>query len=307
MISPLDFARVALLPLTLLVAACSSMGAETAPPPTAAGVGYAESARSVAATVGAVETEVEGLPPVSVVARLDHAANAAGVGLDLPPTRIVFFGNPQLGTPLMQRSQTAGIDLPQHVLAYEDGGTVYALYNTADYLAARHGLSGVATLGGIADALESIVGSATGGAVERTGAGSVEEGEGLVVVPSAFSVDETFGRLRSAVEARPPLSVVFALDHAANAASVGLELRPTRLLAFGNPRLGTPLMQAERSIGLDLPQKVLVWEDAAGDVFLAYNDPAYLAARHGIEGQAETLQTISDALAGLAAEATRDG
>ncbi len=290
--------------LMLALAACSSTAPDGSRPPAVAGTGSAESRQSAAATLDAVEAQIEGLPPVSVVARLDHAANASGVGLDLPPTGVLFFGNPRLGTPLMQRNQTAGIDLPQRVLAYQDGDAVYALYNTADYLAARHGLAGVSTLDDVAGALRSLVESATGGTVGQSGAGSIGPGEGLVVVPSAYGADETFRRLRSAVEAKSPLSVVFELDHAANAASVGLELRPTRVLAFGNPRLGTPLMRDARSVGLDLPQKVLVWQDAQGDVFLAYNDPFYLAGRHGLSSQQDTLQTISDALAGLAAEAT---
>jgi uncharacterized protein (DUF302 family) len=78
-----------------------------------------------------------------------------------------------------------------------------------------------------------------------------------------------------------------------------MELPPTTLLIFGNPRLGTPLMQASRSVAIDLPQKMLVWEDE-GEVMVSYNDPQYLAARHGIEGKEEILETISNALENLA-------
>src|SRR4029450_12973509 len=72
------------------------------------------------------------------------------------------------------------------------------------------------------------------------------------------------------------------IDHAAGAAAVGMPLRPTELLIFGNPPAGTPLMQAEQTIGIDLPLKALVWEDASGGVWIAYNDPAWLAVRHGL-------------------------
>ena len=116
-----------------------------------------------------------------MVADVDHAANADGAGLDLRPTRVVLFGNPALGTPLMQQNQTAGIDLPQKVLVYENGeGEVYAAYNTTDYLASRHGLAGAETLPMIAGALETLTENATGGAVKQPVKQEVHEGEGLV-------------------------------------------------------------------------------------------------------------------------------
>jgi uncharacterized protein (DUF302 family) len=124
-----------------------------------------------------------------------------------------------------------------------------------------------------------------------------------VVVQSTSDAETTFGRLQTAVEANPNLTVVASLDHAANAASVGLDLRPTRLLIFGNPALGTPLMQSTRSMAIDLPQKMLVYTDAAGDTFILYNDPFFLADRHGETGSFDTLQTIANTLAGLAATA----
>ena len=113
-----------------------------------------------------------------------------------------------------------------------------------------------------------------------------------------------FPRLEEAVGSQEPLSVIASVDHAANAQSVGLDLRPTKLLVFGNPMLGTQLMQDVQTTGIDLPQKFLVYEDVDGKVFVVYNDPYYIAARHGIEGQDEVLQKISGALDDLAATAT---
>jgi len=80
---------------------------------------------------------------------------------------------------------------------------------------------------------------------------------------------------------------------------VGLDLAPTRLVVFGNPNLGTPLMQSAQTLGIDLPQKMLVYENADGEVNVAYNDPAFLAARHGVEGNADVLTTITNALNNL--------
>jgi uncharacterized protein (DUF302 family) len=106
--------------------------------------------------------------------------------------------------------------------------------------------------------------------------------QGLVTVKSAFPVKETVDRLVRGVESKG-LPVFCRIDHAANAVSAGLELRPTEVLIFGNAKGGTPLMQATQTIGIDLPLKALAWEDAAGQTWLSCNDPVWLTARHGIE------------------------
>ena len=137
-----------------------------------------------------------------------------------------------------------------------------------------------------------------------SGATLKPDAEGLAYARSRRSVDQTFTALTSALDAAPPVGVVADIDHAANAASAGLELRPTRVGLFGNPTPDTPLMQREQTIGIDLPQKMLVWEDAAGDVFVAYNAPFYVAERHGLDGATKALDTIAGALANLAAVAT---
>ncbi len=129
--------------------------------------------------------------------------------------------------------------------------------------------------------------------------------EGLVTLRSERSFTDTFNRLRNAIESNDDLLVLETVDHAANARRAGMQLPPTRLIVFGNPRLGTPLMEAQRTVAIDLPQKMLVWEDDRGRVYVSYNDPAYLAKRHGIIGQDETRRQISDALRGLAERATR--
>jgi uncharacterized protein (DUF302 family) len=127
---------------------------------------------------------------------------------------------------------------------------------------------------------------------------------GLITVPSAHSVGHTIDRLES--EAKQKGLTIFArIDHAAGARDAGLALRPTELLVFGNARGGTPLMQAHQTIGIDLPLKALAWEDAAGQVWLSYNDPAWLTARHGDPGHGgEAAKNLAAALAGLAKNAT---
>jgi uncharacterized protein (DUF302 family) len=122
--------------------------------------------------------------------------------------------------------------------------------------------------------------------------------DGLVVVKSPFSVAETMDRLEALVEDRG-LTVFARIDHAAGAAKVGKSLRPTQLLIFGNPQGGTPLMECAPSVGIDLPLKGLVWEDADAQVWLGYNDLAFIAARHGA-GDCPAVDKINAALTSIA-------
>ena len=128
--------------------------------------------------------------------------------------------------------------------------------------------------------------------------------EGLVSVKSPHSVKETLDRFESAAKAKG-LNVFLRLDHAAGAKKIGKDLRPTELLVFGNPQGGTPLMECAQSAGIDLPLKALAWQDEGGQVWLAYNDPGYLATRHGAGECGPVVQNLTKALAGLAQEAIK--
>ena len=121
---------------------------------------------------------------------------------------------------------------------------------------------------------------------------------GVSTVPDDGLVTTTLERLTAALEAKG-VRVFARIDHAAGAASVGLALRPATLVVFGNPAAGTPLMLAAQTVGIDLPLKVLVWQDAQGVVRLTYNDPAWIAARHGLDGGAD--QAVAAIAAGLSA------
>ena len=121
----------------------------------------------------------------------------------------------------------------------------------------------------------------------------------VVSMKSNHDFDTTVERLAAAIE-ESPLTLMTTIDHAANAAKNDLELRPTTLFLFGNPKIGTPLMQEAQTIALDLPQKMLVWQDEAGDVHVGFNNPFYLKARHEVEGQAERFTTVNKVLTNLA-------
>jgi len=119
---------------------------------------------------------------------------------------------------------------------------------------------------------------------------------GLVIKQSPYSVEETEQRFVGLIEEKG-LNVFTTVDHAQNAAGADLSLSPTRVVIFGNPKLGTPLMQCAPSIAIDLPQKMLIWEDDAGQVNIAYNDPRYLGGRHRLEGcGGKVIEQIAGAL-----------
>jgi len=128
--------------------------------------------------------------------------------------------------------------------------------------------------------------------------------DGLITIQSQYTPKDTMQRLEAVVKAKG-MTVFAHIDHAAGAAEVGKALRPTDLLIFGSPKGGTPLMQSAQTIGIDLPLKALVWEDAKGHVWLSYNDPAWIAQRHaGAAGMQAAVRTMTGALNAIAAEVT---
>jgi uncharacterized protein (DUF302 family) len=127
--------------------------------------------------------------------------------------------------------------------------------------------------------------------------------DGFIASPSKFDPKQTMDRLVTAVTSRG-MAVFARIDHAAAAAQVGMTLRPTEVLIFGNPKGGTPLMQAAQTIGIDLPLRALVYQDETEKTWLAYNDPAWLMRRHGAGSRSEkALAAITQALAAVTQEA----
>jgi uncharacterized protein (DUF302 family) len=126
--------------------------------------------------------------------------------------------------------------------------------------------------------------------------------DGLVSVASGFSARDTMERLLAALPPRN-MTVFARIDHAAGAAAVGMPLRPTDLVIFGNPKGGTVLMQDQQRTGIDLPLKALVWEDADGKVWVSYNDPAWIARRHGV-GHAAAVEAMTTAMKAIVQAAT---
>ena len=133
---------------------------------------------------------------------------------------------------------------------------------------------------------------------------TVTAGSGLVKVKSSHSVNDTADRLEQILKSKG-MKVFIRIDHSAGAKGVGIALRPTQLVVFGNPKVGAPLMQCSQSMAIDLPQKALIWEDEKGDVWLTTNDPQYLADRHDMKGCQDVLAKVRNALGNFARAAAK--
>jgi uncharacterized protein (DUF302 family) len=129
--------------------------------------------------------------------------------------------------------------------------------------------------------------------------------EGLTTIQSNFGPRETMDRLEAEIKSHG-MAVFGRINHSALAAEAGLSLRPTEVILFGNPRGGTPLMQANQTIGIDLPLKALVWQDASGKTWLSYNEPSWLAERHELSGVERPIAAMTEALRAIAARATKE-
>ena len=127
--------------------------------------------------------------------------------------------------------------------------------------------------------------------------------EGLTSIPGSLGPKETMDRLEAEIRTKG-LTVFSRIDHAAGAAEVGLQLAPTNVIIFGNARSGTPLMQSAQTVGIDLPLKILVWQDAANNTWLSYNEPRWIGQRHGVAGVESTIDKMADLLAAIAREAS---
>ena len=265
-------------------------------PPMVNGLNYVKSSTNFNITYTALVAALNSNDNIKVVKEINHQQNAQNNDLTLNPTRLVIFGNPKLGTPLMLKNQLAGLDLPQKMLIYQNNlNEVFLAYNNTTYLGSRHGLADAETLPTIATALKTFSENISGVEIKEA-ATTIAKDEGIITKTSEKNFEDTYKALKDAIESNENLTIIAEVNHQENAQKVDAELRPTQLIVFGNPKLGTPLMQNSQTTAIDLPQKMLVWEDADGNVKVSYNDPAYLKKRHSLTGVDTQIETITGAL-----------
>ena len=128
---------------------------------------------------------------------------------------------------------------------------------------------------------------------------SSQAADGMIDIESAYTVTETANRIEATLKEKG-MTVFNRINHGQAAEQVDIKLRDTELIVFGNPRVGSPLMQCQQSVAIDLPQKMLMWQAADGKVWVSYNDPDYLVQRHDIKGCEQELATVAKALASVA-------
>ena len=233
--------------------------------------------------------------PITIIAQINHSQNATRANLELPSTQVVLFGNPKLGTPIMQQNLQAGLDLPQKFVVYQATDHSVIAYNSVDYLVKRHGVEKASTLEKIRQALSKMTTKISGKEPQQHVC-TVKRDEGVISKESKSDVNTTYNKIKSFVENNPNLNIMAELDHQANAARVNMKLPPCKLIVFGNPKLGSPMMQESQCLALDLPQKMLVYQNAQGKTIVAYNDPSFLAKRHGVHKNKEIIAKVTKAL-----------
>jgi uncharacterized protein (DUF302 family) len=144
----------------------------------------------------------------------------------------------------------------------------------------------------------------TGLSPKHIGPGQERRMEGLTSIRSSFDPRETMDRLQAEIRAQG-MTVFARIDHAAGAVEAGLTLAPTELIIFGNARGGTPLMQSVQTVGIDLPLKALVWQDASGKTWLSYNEPGWIAKRHSIDNAEPVVRKMAAGLSAISRAVTK--
>ncbi|MDT0641501.1 DUF302 domain-containing protein [Zunongwangia sp. F363] len=236
---------------------------------------------------------------LEIFLEINHAANAIALGRVLNPSRLLFFGSPGMMIPLLQENQLAGLDLPQRMLFYQNvNSEVFAVYNTVPYLSSRYGLEQAEPLQHTAVLLKNLANAATRAEVRTAADLLVEQGQGIISKKSTQAFDATYSAVRRKLGAYENVTILTEInfqDYSPVQESENI-LRPTKLVIFGMPQLGTPLMQDSPTLALDVPQKILVWEDEEGITNISYNDPAFLADRHNLPATAPEIEQIAAVL-----------
>ena len=239
-------------------------------------------AQSIDEAVEIISTTLE-QQRFDIVAVINHAQNASNVGLDLLPTQVILFRKRFFDMTLTRRSRTAAIDLPMKILIFEDAaGDIKLKYNDVGYIVDRHEVL-------IRDFPLFLLDIR----MDQFGLND----NGIITVPSNQSVADTTNKLQDLLSESG-----FFIPFVINFSGANPRLRDTTLMIFGNPNVGTLLMQNSQEIGLDLPQKYLVYEDKQGQVQIAYNNPRFIARRAGIQGLDTLLNNISNNLDRIAKE-----
>ena len=299
--------RISMLVLLIVLFSCKKDDSNNAPiinSPTAFGLSYAVSDSDFSTTYNNLRTGLQDNKEVTILAEINHTLNAQSTGLEIRNTRLILFNDLSSATSLIKANQLAGLDLPQRIMVYEDvDANVFATYNSTAFLGARYDLSS-SQLQNLRNSLQNFATLATNNVISENASTNVTLGQGIITLVSQNDFNTTYNKLRNAISDDANLTIISEVNHQTDAQTIGVSLDPTSLIVFGNPDLGSPIIGESQTAGLDLPQKMLVWEDSDGGVNISYNNPNFLADRFSVLNNTEVIDEMSSAMASLAVEAS---
>ncbi|WP_375560876.1 DUF302 domain-containing protein [Bernardetia sp. OM2101] len=239
--------------------------------------------KSVDEVYNSIKSAIEANENLKIIAEVNHSEAAKGIEMEISENRLIIFGNPKAGTQLMQQNQAVAIDLPMKILVYDDNGTTKVIYNNASILMNRYEI----TLPELEEKMN--------GLLDKISVSDIEEPQlhklqlesilaDLQTKESSLSVDKASEQLEKLLKEKE-FKLIAKVEHDKAAKNTGLELRSTRLFIFGKPKVGSQLMKLNSTIGLDLPMKILIWEDENGKTQVSYFKGSFLANRHSIENE----------------------
>ena len=245
----------------------------------AAGGYYIKSNLSADESARRLLTIIKNNKSLGLVEHFKHHEMAASKGLALEKTHAIFFGNPKIGTPLIQKDQLIALDLPQKIITLDQGKNSYIYRLSTSYLADKYAVSfnDLSTMTGALDGLSQKIADNQNRGMEDP---DIEEHQGIITLNSNKTFEKAVEAIQQQIKNAQSINFMAELDHQKNAASVDMNLRPTHIIMFGNPQVGIPLMQKNRSVAVELPMKLLIFKDENGDVKVAYNDMQFIFNRY---------------------------
>ena len=238
-------------------------------------------------TINAIVNAIESKKGFGVFNIVDHQKNAQNVGLEMNAMKVIIFGNPNGGTPLMNLDTRIAYDLPLRIMAFEDANKqTWVAYKEPLELYERYDVNASPIVANVSKLLKSL-------ALINAGENDtliladekVSDSPELVQMKSRYSVDETVTNLTELIGSKAGLGVFGVVDHLKNAQKVGLTQPSAKVIFFGNAKAGTPLMLQDAFIGYELPLKIMVFEDSNSDVWMMYKNPHLYSRDFGITNE----------------------
>lgn len=220
-------------------------------------------------------------------------------GVEYPGNTTLMFGNADMGTPLMQENIKVALDLPLKTSMYNHEGKSYIVYNSPSYLQKRYNLSNSVALQKIGAWMSINLGT------DDTAESSINYLEGIVEIKSPFDFNTTKDKVRTQIDSTAGAKLIKEIDHKENAKKNGLDMNEATIFIFDLDDVGRTLIKENPSMAIDLPTKVLVYENEEGETMVAYNHPYYLAKRHHLDKDASELKTIDKALGSISTLSTQ--